>query len=211
MKRVPPCSGLILEEHGEKMPDKQDNGRKNKYFDILGLSRDAKPEEIFEAYVTLKEEQSAQPPEENRDRPFVLGEIEEAYHALTEDPGEVGSEDKDKTDEKNTEDESIFFTGPALREIRKKLNIEFEDITQETKITHRMLKAIENENFDALPPEVYVRGFLKSYAAFLSLDAGDVMKDYMSRYGKWKTGADKNRMHFRLSRKKGAFSIQAKK
>ena len=208
------------------MSDKQDNGRYKRYFDILGLPQDAKPEEIRAAYLARKKTDSVESPDEkgvqDKDRPFVIGEIEEAWRVLSEAYGNDGPEVSEteekivrivkagKTADTKTTEKNIVFTGQILREIREKLNIEFDDITRETKISPRMIIAIENENYDALPPEVYVRGFLKGYAAFLSLDVGKVVTDYMARYGSWKKGSDKNRMHFRFSRKKGAFSIQAK-
>jgi cytoskeletal protein RodZ len=43
-----------------------------------------------------------------------------------------------------------------------------------------MLRALEAEDFDRLPADIYVRGFIKSYAALLELDPAELMSSYDS-------------------------------
>jgi len=113
-----------------------------------------------------------------------------------------------RTDE--TKDGSIIHTGPMLRQIREKINIELNEISQVTKIQVRTLEAIENEDYDALPPAAYVRGFVKTYAKLLALDPNKVANEYMERYAESRKGPEKHHVHFRFSRKKRAFLIQQK-
>lgn len=40
------------------------------------------------------------------------------------------------------------------------------------------MEALENQNFDILPGQVYVRGFLKTYARFLGIDASEILDLY---------------------------------
>lgn len=61
--------------------------------------------------------------------------------------------------------------GRALREAREARELSFEDVERETRIGRRYLEAIEDEDHDALPAPVYARGFVRSYARFLGLDA----------------------------------------
>ena len=43
------------------------------------------------------------------------------------------------------------------------------------------LKNIEDENFEDLPANVYIRGFVMAYATTIGLDAKAVATDYMTR------------------------------
>jgi cytoskeletal protein RodZ len=70
--------------------------------------------------------------------------------------------------------------GEMLREARERKGVTLTEAQQATKIRYAFLQALENEDFSALPPKVYVRGFIKNYAAFLSLDATSAVQQYDS-------------------------------
>ncbi len=61
--------------------------------------------------------------------------------------------------------------GETLRNARVGRGLTIEQAAQDTRISPRFLEALEEEQFDALPAPVYVRGFLRSYANYLRLDA----------------------------------------
>jgi transcriptional regulator with XRE-family HTH domain len=61
--------------------------------------------------------------------------------------------------------------GITLRNARVQRGLTVDQVAQETRISPRFLEALEAEAFDELPAPVYVRGFLRSYANFLHLDA----------------------------------------
>ncbi len=84
-----------------------------------------------------------------------------------------------------------FYNGPNLAEIRKRCGITLKAIWEETKIPIKTLENIELEKYEALPPEVYTRSFVITYAKFLSLDPEKAVKDYMERYGAWKADTAK--------------------
>jgi curved DNA-binding protein CbpA len=77
--------------------------------------------------------------------------------------------------------ENGIFDGDVLRRIRVSLGIELEEIAATTKINEHHLRAIEGNQYDQLPPPVYLRGFLKQIAKCLSLDAGHVADSYTAR------------------------------
>src|SRR5205823_8128494 len=52
-----------------------------------------------------------------------------------------------------------------------------------TKIRSRYLQALEEESFEALPAQTYVKGFLRTYADYLGLDGQLYVDEYNSRYG----------------------------
>jgi hypothetical protein len=68
--------------------------------------------------------------------------------------------------------------GPTLREARKRRKIELSAVEEATRIRPRFLRAIENEEWDVLPGGVYTRGFIRTYAAYLGLDADRLAEDY---------------------------------
>jgi len=82
------------------------------------------------------------------------------------------------------------FSGATLRKVREAQGIELAEISAHTKIGRLHLTALEDEAWEALPAEVYVRGFLVEVAKFLSLDPAQVQRTYMRRMrelGAWRT------------------------
>ena len=75
--------------------------------------------------------------------------------------------------------------GTYLRHEREVRQISLEEIAQTTRIPLRMLQRIEDDQLDELPGEVFARGFLKSYARSVGIDAEHVL----SRYGQRSKGA----------------------
>jgi flagellar biosynthesis protein FlhG len=78
------------------------------------------------------------------------------------------------------------FTGGLLRKVRESQGIELAQIARHTKISRAQLQAIEDEDFAQLPAFVYLRGFVQEVAKFLELDATQVARTYLRRYGKWR-------------------------
>lgn len=60
--------------------------------------------------------------------------------------------------------------GHALRHERELRGMTTSEIAAKTRIPVKILEAIEDERFAELPGEVFVRGFVKSYAQALGLD-----------------------------------------
>jgi cytoskeleton protein RodZ len=76
----------------------------------------------------------------------------------------------------------VFEIGNSLREARLRQQLDFPELEQATKIRSRYLRALEDEEFDVLPAETYVKGFLRSYAEYLGLDGQLYVDEYNSRY-----------------------------
>lgn len=68
--------------------------------------------------------------------------------------------------------------GHFLKERRHMAGIEIVDVAQHLRIKPEIIKAIEDNDDDQLPEEVYVIGFIKSYARFLGLDVTKTVLDY---------------------------------
>src|SRR5512132_3665661 len=76
----------------------------------------------------------------------------------------------------------MFEIGNSLREARVRQQLELGEVELATKIRARYLKALEEEQFDALPAQTYVKGFLRTYADFLGLDGQLYVDEYNSRF-----------------------------
>jgi cytoskeleton protein RodZ len=77
----------------------------------------------------------------------------------------------------------VFEIGNSLREARFRQQLEFGELEQATKIRARYLRALEEESFDTLPAQTYVKGFLRTYADYLGLDGQLYVDEYNSRFG----------------------------
>ena len=66
-------------------------------------------------------------------------------------------------------EESIRL-GAFLRAEREKMKLSQEEIAQKMRLRRFVIDAIENEAWDRLPPPVFVKGFVRSYARTLELD-----------------------------------------
>ncbi|HEV8601874.1 MAG TPA: helix-turn-helix domain-containing protein [Gaiellaceae bacterium] len=76
----------------------------------------------------------------------------------------------------------MFEIGNSLREARLRQGLDFPEIEQATKIRGKYLRALEEEQFEVLPAQTYVKGFLRSYADFLGLDGQLYVDEFNSRY-----------------------------
>jgi flagellar biosynthesis protein FlhG len=78
--------------------------------------------------------------------------------------------------------------GAYLRQCRGQLGLDLEEMIERTRI--RALDAIENERFDLLPPEPYLKGYLLSYAAELGVpDVGRLVASYLARLPRFEAAA----------------------
>jgi len=76
----------------------------------------------------------------------------------------------------------VFEIGNSLREARVRRGVDFNQAETATKIRGKYLRALEDEQFELLPAETYVRGFLRTYAEFLGLDGQLYVDEFNSRY-----------------------------
>jgi hypothetical protein len=78
--------------------------------------------------------------------------------------------------------------GKTLREARKRRDIELAEVEAKTRIRARLLRALENEEWDVLPGEAYVRGFIRTYAGYLGLDGPRLAEQHRRDVGASRPG-----------------------
>ncbi len=70
--------------------------------------------------------------------------------------------------------------GKFLREKREERRMSVAEIARATRVPVSSVERIEADQFDELPAEVFVRGFLKSYAHAVGVPAEEVLARYTS-------------------------------
>lgn len=71
-----------------------------------------------------------------------------------------------------------YTLGEQLKKIRSEGRITLMEISRETKVPVRYLTMIEEGDYDSLPPDVYVKGFLRNYAEYLGVDPKKLVELY---------------------------------
>jgi cytoskeleton protein RodZ len=75
----------------------------------------------------------------------------------------------------------VFEIGSTLREARVRRKLTLQQVEEDTKIRVKYLQAMENEDFDLMPGQAYVKGFLQTYAQYLGLDPAIILDEFRSR------------------------------
>jgi len=70
--------------------------------------------------------------------------------------------------------------GQYLKRHREERAMSVEEVSRATRIPVGNLERLENDHFDDLPGEVFVRGFLKAYARAVAIPVDDVLARYTS-------------------------------
>src|SRR5947207_12574 len=65
-----------------------------------------------------------------------------------------------------------------LRQARAQRQLSLDDVSRITKIQPRILEKLESGRFDGLPAEVFVRGFVRSFARCVGLDEVEAIERY---------------------------------
>lgn len=73
---------------------------------------------------------------------------------------------------------NVIAIGKRLKEAREKKSLAIDQIQKQTRIHSSVLIALEEGTAAEMLTEMYLRSFLKKYAQFLSLDAGEILKEY---------------------------------
>ncbi|VAX29774.1 hypothetical protein MNBD_NITROSPIRAE02-1177 [hydrothermal vent metagenome] len=68
--------------------------------------------------------------------------------------------------------------GEYLRKHREKANLSLKEISLITRIRCEYLKALENEEFEKIPGEVFVRGYIKEFLKTISIEPSEAIRLY---------------------------------
>jgi cytoskeleton protein RodZ len=76
----------------------------------------------------------------------------------------------------------LIEIGAVLRESRERKGLSIEEVEEKTKIAPSVIVALEEGNRDRFPHPVYARGFVRSYAMLLGLDAVELCGHFSRAY-----------------------------
>lgn len=68
--------------------------------------------------------------------------------------------------------------GDRLKHAREAKAVSIHDVAAATRISERYLNALERDDLETLPGRVFAKGYIKSYAEFLDLDAQPLLEAY---------------------------------
>jgi cytoskeletal protein RodZ len=72
----------------------------------------------------------------------------------------------------------VVSLGEQLRQAREERDCSLEQVSRDTNIAVRYLKALETEDFSCFPGEPYILGFLRNYSEYLGLDPQEQLSLY---------------------------------
>jgi len=73
--------------------------------------------------------------------------------------------------------------GERLRREREMRGISLDDIAAVTKIGTRLLRALEEEEFDSLPGGIFNKGYVRAYAKYVGIDEEEAVAEYLTAAG----------------------------
>jgi transcriptional regulator with XRE-family HTH domain len=68
--------------------------------------------------------------------------------------------------------------GRYIRAIRERKGIDLETVSEALKVSHRQLSLIEEDAYDELPDDIYLKGVLRAYADYIGIDVDDLFDRY---------------------------------
>ncbi|NPA48528.1 MAG: helix-turn-helix domain-containing protein [Thermodesulfobacteria bacterium] len=83
--------------------------------------------------------------------------------------------------------------GEYLRKQREIRGFSLDEIAEQTKISLRALRAIEAEDWEILPAEIYVRGFIRCYCETIGLDPHEALLRFEEAYLPYKRQKEEKR------------------
>jgi cytoskeletal protein RodZ len=73
--------------------------------------------------------------------------------------------------------------GSYLKHERELRGIALDEIARDTKISARFLSALEENRFEDLPGEVFIKGFIRAYGQAIGLNADELLAAYLETSG----------------------------
>jgi DnaJ-class molecular chaperone len=74
---------------------------------------------------------------------------------------------------------SDVISGTDLKNLRESAGIDLQEVFEVTRVNIPTLKSIEENEFEKLPPIIYLKNFLKSYSDILQLDSTTIIDGYI--------------------------------
>ncbi len=180
------------------------------FYELLGVKPSATENEIREAYMKLKKIFSRENPSlysiyDDEEIGKLMQDIQEAASILLDSdkrknydrllvenkmyPESLFKIENISDGQKSEIPPPLFAeiqeegAGLFFKKVRESMGLDIKEVARITRIQTAYLEAIENENFEKLPPRVFVRGFVISYAKLIKVgNLEKVVNEYMKKY-----------------------------
>ena len=84
-------------------------------------------------------------------------------------------------------------SGAHLRLIREQKKLSIQEVSEKTHISRSNLNAIEEENYDQLPADTFIRGLVTIYGNFLGINGAETAKLFLQERDQQQPRGKKNR------------------
>ena len=85
---------------------------------------------------------------------------------------------KDRCSETDETENNWQTPGIVLRKARREQSLSEDEVCKELGLSIGALKALEGDDLDRLPAEIYVRGYIRSYCSLLGIEEQAVLACY---------------------------------
>lgn len=85
-------------------------------------------------------------------------------------------------DNHNELDYDAMSFGRYLKALRTEKGVSIESVAKETRVSLTTLQLIESEDHDQLPDEVFVKGFIRSYATLIGANPDELVQRYLANH-----------------------------
>lgn len=89
----------------------------------------------------------------------------------------------DQQSERTEMTDSAASLGAQLRQAREGKELTLQDVSNHLRFSTKQIEALENNQFDAFPDAMMARGFIRSYAKYLGVDAEPLLNEYRAHAG----------------------------
>ena len=97
---------------------------------------------------------------------------------------------------------AVKSLGEDLQKVRKELNLSLLAIEKKIGVAKKYLEALENNDWEAIPGEVYAKNWLKKYASFLGLNWDEVKIKFKEEMEKQRIWPETDKHKFGVARKR---------
>lgn len=153
--------GLIKEEDPESKKEKAPP-QPNQYAEMVEERKVGRPEEGWTGVVRVHKRPDSTPPEGQGRTRFGLYDLDESFERDIQSVEECD--------------------GSFLQRIREYKKVPIADLSEAMKISKSVLRAIEENDLDRLPVQVFTRGIVVQYCKMLNLDEKKLVDAYMAYF-----------------------------
>lgn len=99
-------------------------------------------------------------------------------------PGDIRLETRmaENRDNNNELDYDAMSFGRYLKALRREKGVSIESVAKETRVSLKTLQLIETEDHGQLPDEVFVKGFIRSYATLIGANPDELVQRYLANH-----------------------------